>query len=161
LRRPIPYLLTILCVVLVASLGWATPAKGPKKPAGADKCPVCGMFVAKYPDFAAQIQYSDGSTVFFDGAKDMFKYLQQPAAYRKGKQAGNMTGIYVTDYYSLAPVDGVSAWYVSGSDIYGPMGHELVPFGKEKDAREFMKDHKGKRLLRFREVTPQVVKGLD
>lgn len=161
MRRPVPYFLALLCVVLTVSLACATPAKGPKKPAAADKCPVCGMFVAKFPDFAAQIQYNDGSTVFFDGAKDLFKYLQKPAEYRKVKQGANMTGMYVTDYYSLVPVDGASAWYVSGSDVYGPMGHELVPFAKEKDAREFMKDHKGKRLLRFREVTPQVVKDLD
>lgn len=161
MRRPVPYLLAVLCVVLTVSLACAAPAKGPKKPAAADKCPVCGMFVAKFPDFAAQIQYSDGSTVFFDGAKDLFKYLQKPAEYRKVKQGANMTGLFVTDYYSLVPVDGVSAWYVSGSDVYGPMGHELVPFAREKDAREFMKDHKGKRLLRFREVTSQVVKDLD
>jgi nitrous oxide reductase accessory protein NosL len=35
----------------------------------------------------------------------------------------------------------VSAYYVLGSDIYGPMGRELIPFEKEADAKEFIKDH--------------------
>jgi nitrous oxide reductase accessory protein NosL len=41
------------------------------------------------------------------------------------------------------------------------MGRELIPLAKEAEAREFLKDHKGKRVLRFGEVTAEVVKGLD
>ena len=69
--------------------------------------------------------------------------------------------IYVTDYYTLKLVDGRQAYYVEGSDVYGPMGRELIPFKDEKAAREFMKDHKGKLLLKFSEITPAVIKTLD
>ena len=41
------------------------------------------------------------------------------------------------------------------------MGRELIPFEKVDDAKEFMKDHKGKVLLKFKEVTFPLVKGLD
>jgi nitrous oxide reductase accessory protein NosL len=41
------------------------------------------------------------------------------------------------------------------------MGRELIPVAAEKEARQFMADHKGKRLLRFAEVTADVLKGLD
>jgi nitrous oxide reductase accessory protein NosL len=41
------------------------------------------------------------------------------------------------------------------------MGRELVPFENEAEAREFSKDHKGKAILRFREVTSTVVKELE
>jgi nitrous oxide reductase accessory protein NosL len=41
------------------------------------------------------------------------------------------------------------------------MGRELIPFRKESDAHGFMKDHKGKILLKFKEVSPEIVKGLD
>jgi nitrous oxide reductase accessory protein NosL len=41
------------------------------------------------------------------------------------------------------------------------MGHELIPFATEADARTFMKDHRGKQILRFEEVTPQVIEKLD
>ena len=47
----------------------------PVTPTASDKCPVCGMFVAKYPDFLAQIIFRDGTYAVFDGAKDLFKYL--------------------------------------------------------------------------------------
>jgi nitrous oxide reductase accessory protein NosL len=41
------------------------------------------------------------------------------------------------------------------------MGKELIPFGKEEEAKEFMKDHKGKAILRFKDVTSEVIKDLD
>ena len=58
-------------------------------------------------------------------------------------------------------IDGFKAFYVVGSDIYGPMGRELIPFEKEADAREFMKDHKGNRVLKLISVTPDILKSLD
>ena len=133
----------------------------PVTPSPGDKCPVCGMFVAKYPDFLAQVLFADGSYALFDGAKDMFKYIVQPEKKGSPRKQPEIDFIYVTDYYSLSPVDGRRAYYVVGSDVYGPMGKELIPFAREDDAREFMKDHKGRSMLRFREVTPEVLKVLD
>lgn len=119
------------------------------------------MFVAKYPDFLAQVIFTDGEHVFFDGAKDMFKYYLNIKKYNGSKELSGIAFISVTDYYSLTPVDGRKAWYVVGSDVFGPMGRELIPFAKKTDATEFMKDHAGKNLFRFEEVTPDVLKGLD
>ena len=62
------------------------------KPSAKDKCPVCGMFVAKYPDWLAAVRFRDGSHVFFDGAKDMFKYLHDPEEIRSRKEAGGYPG---------------------------------------------------------------------
>jgi nitrous oxide reductase accessory protein NosL len=64
-------------------------------------------------------------------------------------------------YYELKPTDATRAFYVIGSNIYGPMGRELIPFVTEGDAMEFMQDHAGKRILRFGEITADVIKGLD
>jgi nitrous oxide reductase accessory protein NosL len=41
------------------------------------------------------------------------------------------------------------------------MGHELVPFGRREEAEEFKRDHRGRRLWRFDEVTPALLKSLD
>jgi nitrous oxide reductase accessory protein NosL len=133
----------------------------PIKPSPKDKCPVCGMFVAKYPDFLAEILFKDGSSAFFDGTKDMFKYYLNLKKYQPSKNISDIDSIYVTNYYDLTLADGRSAYYVLGSDIYGPMGRELIPFEKEADAKEFMKDHQGKSTLRFKEITYEIVKGLD
>jgi nitrous oxide reductase accessory protein NosL len=40
------------------------------------------------------------------------------------------------------------------------MGSELVPFATLSDAREFKKDHKGKSVLTFKEVTPGILNSL-
>ena len=136
-------------------------AIAPIKPAKRDKCPVCGMFVYKYPDFIAEIIFKDGSYAVFDGAKDMFKYYFNLKKYNPKKTASYIESVYVTDYYSLAPVDGLTAYYVLGSDIYGPMGRELIPFEKEGDAKEFLKDHKGQSIHRFKDITYEIIKSLD
>ena len=146
--------------LIAASLAWAAEHK-PVKPSARDKCPVCGMFAAKYPDFVTQVIFKDGSYAVFDGAKDMFKYYFNLKKYAPAKRAEVIDAIYVTDYYSLEPIDGRMAWYVVGSDILGPMGKELVPFAKESDARGFMKDHKGKSLLLFKDVHDELIRGLD
>ena len=143
-----------------AGTGW-TAGTTPVVPKPADKCPVCGMFVAKYPDFLAQVLYADGTYALFDGAKDLFKYLFALDKYAAGKGQADIASVYVTDYYSLRPVDGRSAWYVVGSDVFGPMGRELIPFAREAEAREFLRDHAGTELLRFDGVTPALVGKLD
>jgi nitrous oxide reductase accessory protein NosL len=50
---------------------------------------------------------------------------------------------------------------VVGSDVYGPMGHELVPLADEAEAREFLADHKGRRTLRADGVSLALLEGLD
>ncbi len=147
--------LMLVCLWPVA--GQASPVT----PGKTDKCPVCGMFVTKYPDFLAQVIFTDGSYALFDGVKDMFKYYFNLPKYNAAKKPADIAFIYVADYYSMAPIDGRTAWYVAGSDVFGPMGRELIPFVKETDAREFMKDHAGKEVIPFSAVTPDVIKGLD
>jgi copper chaperone NosL len=154
------FALALLIALIAASPAWAAERKL-VKPAARDKCPVCGMFVAKYPDFVAQVTFQDGSYAVFDGAKDMFKYFLDMKKYAPAKRVEDIASIYVTDYYSLEPIDGFTAWYATGSDVYGPMGKELIPFAKESDARGFMKDHKGKALLQFKAVNAEVIRGLD
>jgi nitrous oxide reductase accessory protein NosL len=159
-KRWISVIAIAVIALIAASPAWAAQGK-PVKPAARDKCPVCGMFVAKYPDFVAQVIYKDGSYAVFDGAKDMFKYYFNLKKYAPTRTIEEMASIYVTDYYSLEPVEGTDAWYVTGSDVFGPMGKELIPFGKESDARGFMKDHRGKSLLRFKDIHMELIRELD
>ena len=146
--------------LLSVSLAWGRDIT-PAKPSPKDKCPVCGMFVAKYPDFLATIRFRDGVRVFFDGPKDMFKYYFEIKKYHPSRDKADITAVYVTDYYNLTPVDAYEATYVVGSDIYGPMGRELIPFENKDDAAAFMKDHKGTSLMKFKDVTLSLVKSLD
>jgi copper chaperone NosL len=131
------------------------------KPGPKDKCPVCGMFVAKYPDWVAAVVLRNGSTIFFDGVKDMMKYYFNMAKYAPGRTTADIQAVHVTDYYRLVLIDGRNAFYVAGSDVYGPMGKELIPFETEAGAKEFMKDHQGKAALTFEQIDLPLVKTLD
>lgn len=150
----------LISVLLVAGTAFAQ-ARGPVTPSREDKCPVCGMFVYKYPDWVTQIIFKDGSVDFFDGAKDMFKYYFDLKKYNPRKGRADIAVIYVREYYDMKEIDAREAFFVIGSDVYGPMGHELIPMATEEDARTFMKDHHGKRVLRFEEITPKVIEKLD
>lgn len=152
--------LGILCFILSGSPGEAAE-KGMPKPTNKDKCPVCGMFITKYPDWTSAVIFKDGSRAFFDGQKDMFKYFFDLKRFNLLKKIEDIEAIWVQDYYALAPINARTAWYVLGSDVFGPMGREFIPLEKESDAREFLKDHKGKRIIKFIEVTAEVIKTLD
>jgi nitrous oxide reductase accessory protein NosL len=131
------------------------------KPAAKDKCPVCGMFVAKYPDWVSEVVFKDGSYAVFDGPKDLFKFVLDLKRYSPGRKQSDIDRFVVTDYYAVIHIDGRSAFYVLGSDVYGPMGKELIPFAREADAREFQKDHGAARVLRFDEIAPAVLNELE
>jgi copper chaperone NosL len=153
----------IIAAVMVCLMATSVYAeqKKPIKPQQKDKCPVCGMFVAKYPDFVAEIIFRDGSYAVFDGVKDMLKYYFAIEKYNPKEKRSDIDVIYVTDYYDLTLIDGLSAFYVIGSDMYGPMGRELIPFSSRSEAEEFRKDHQGKAVLEFNGITHSAVKGLD
>ena len=134
---------------------------GPGQPGQHDACAVCGMFVAPYPAWVAQAIFEDGSTAFFDGGKDLFKYLLGRDRYLPDKRQMRIEAIYVTDYYELTPIEARSAYFVVGSDVHGPMGHELVPLASAAAAEEFQRDHGGARIVRFEEVTPELLRSLS
>jgi nitrous oxide reductase accessory protein NosL len=150
-------LITILLTMVGASgiAAETSPPKAPTKPSEKEKCPVCGMFVYKYPDWISATLMSNGEIFYYDGAKDMFRHIKE-----HGNGKVQIISAWVTEYYALRMIDAKGAFYVLGSDIYGPMGHELIPFVTKEDAEEFMADHKGKRILRYHEVDTQLLKGL-
>lgn len=136
-------------------------AQATPKPGARDLCPVCGMLVSKYPNWVAAVTWKDGHAHFFDGAKDMFKFLGDLAKFAPGHRPEDITGIYVTDFYNLERIDARKAYFVTGSDVLGPMGHEFVPLASKADADDFLKDHKGKKLYTFERITPALTNGLD
>lgn len=127
------------------------------------KCPVCGMFVHKYPRWVASIALViDGTetTYYFDGVKDMFKFYLNPSAWSKLDELSNPK-LLVTDYYSQTALPGEHAFYVMGSDVLGPMGHELIPFASMEEAQTFMRDHAGGSIVRLADIDGNTIKQLD
>ncbi|MEA3289353.1 MAG: nitrous oxide reductase accessory protein NosL, partial [Campylobacterota bacterium] len=131
-----------------------------------EKCPVCGMFTYKYPRWAAQIFYKQDDEEkhwSFDGVKDLMKFYFNSSKWGNYPIAKieNITKILVTDYYTQKGIDGTKAFYVIRSDVYGPMGHELIPFESMEDAQTFKKDHFGKTIIEFKDIIEEEVYQLD
>ena len=159
--RRIFFTIIFLLVILVFSNNVLASECSPIEHTKKDKCPVCGMFVYKYPDWVAQIVFKDRSYAVFDGAKDLFRFHLNIHKYKLQKGRDTIDCIFVTDYYTLKRIDAEKAFFVFGSDIYGPMGSELIPFTDKSSAKEFMSDHAGKGILSFSEITNKVVNNLD
>ncbi len=123
------------------------------------RCTVCGMFVAKYPAWVTKIVHKEGPERYFDGVKDMMVYFFNPENY--GAQPGNpVMEIWLKDYYSLKLIDAKKAFFVTGSDVYGPMGHEFIPFSSKEAAVSFSKDHHGKNILTFDKINKAHVESM-
>ena len=144
---------------LAASLAMAGPLR--PTPGERDLCPVCGMLVSRYPHWVAVVAYRDGQAHFFDGARDLFKYLGNLPRHAPGRSAGEIASIWVTKYDGLTRIDARLVFYVIGSDTPGPMGHELVAFATRADAEEFLKEHPGRRILAFGKMTAELAARLD
>ena len=130
-------------------------------PSPKDRCPVCGMYVAKYADWHGTVAFDDSTQVVMDGPKDLFKYYLDIGKYNPSKSRERVTALRVKDYYSKAEIDATKAYYVIWGDVYGPMGHEPIPFEHEADAKKFLEEHKGRKILRFKDITSKVIWSLD
>ena len=150
----------VLFVCAVSFFLLATPllAQPNKEISPQERCPVCGMFVAKYPDWITQVRLNTGTVKFFDGVKDMMAFSFDPVSF--GASGQKAQEIWVKDYYTLVWLDGRSAWYVIGSNVYGPMGHEFIPFSSAAAAENFRKDHNGTKVVRFDEITEPLVQSM-
>jgi len=155
--RKIMFLLAFVYLLVLAAGAGAEDAT----PARKDKCPVCGMYVSMFADWNSRIEFKDATVAIFDGAKDMFKYYLDIKKYNPSKNKNDIAAITVMDYYSKTAIDARPAFYVIWSDIYGPMGHEPMPFQQESEARKFLKEHKAKKILRFKDITSHLLVSLD
>ncbi len=152
--------MSFLIVLFFVAVSFAAEPRDPS-PSQKDKCAVCGMFVSQFADWNAKIEFADSTHATFDGAKCMFKYYLDMKKYNPSKSRVDIAAISVKDYYSQISIDAQKAFFVIWSDVYGPMGHEPISFEKEADAKEFLKEHKGRKILRFKDVTQKVILSLD
>lgn len=123
-----------------------------------EKCPVCGMFVARYPEWISQLHLDGGEVHHFDGMKDLLAYYFNPESF--GGRAAEAKAIWAKDYYTLQWVEARRAWFVVGSTVHGPMGHEFIPLASREAAEAFKRDHQGEEILTFEEITAERVQSM-
>ncbi|MDI1270729.1 MAG: nitrous oxide reductase accessory protein NosL [Polaromonas sp.] len=132
------------------------------RPVPADaRCPVCGMYPARSPEWAAQVIFDNGDTQFFDSPLSLFTYLQDVGRYTRGRQTSEVAASYVTDASSGAWIRATNAVYVSGSSAAGPMRAGNLPaFSSAALAQRFV-SARGGVLLEAGQISPQLLQNLN
>ncbi len=121
------------------------------------RCPVCGMYPARFPKWAAQLALRDGSVRFFDSPREFFVFVDRVSRGRAPVAAGDVMVAWVTDYPGNGWVQAGAAWYVQGSKVTGPMRVDALPaFARRESADAFVANNGG-RVLSFSEAAAAVV----
>jgi nitrous oxide reductase accessory protein NosL len=144
-------LLIFLALSLASCQGGSSSTQKKDPLDGAMDCRNCGMPTQEYPRWQAKALVQ-GEARFFCSPKCLVMW-------QRGQEARPDTA-WVVDYYEVARLRADTAYYVLGSDVLGPMGHDLVPLATEAAAREFLRDHQGKAVLRYESLDSAVAAGL-
>ena len=126
------------------------------------RCPVCGMFPARAPEWAAQAIFEQGDAHFFDSPLSLFMYLQDAPRYHPGRAAPAIAAQYVSDSGAGpgAWLDARSAWYVHGSNARGPMRAGNLPAFATQEAAQAFARRRGGRVLGYAEVDRDLIASL-
>jgi copper chaperone NosL len=129
-------------------------------PPGA-RCPVCGAFPSRVPDWAAQVIFADGDAYFFDSPLSLFIYLRNLPRYAAGRQATEIVASYVRAEGDGRWIAAPKAVYVWESDVPGPMRRGNLPaFLNDADARHFIARHGGA-VVHPSSITAQLLRALE
>jgi copper chaperone NosL len=146
-------------VLLVALAGCAKNVAqvAAQEPGKDTPCSLDGMLLKDFPGPKAQIQYAEGRPDFFCDLVELFAVTLDP------EQKRAVAGMFVSDMGKTNwehPeghwIDARSALYVVGSKKHGSMGPTFGSFALMADAEAFVRKEGGS-ILRFEEVTPEVV----
>ena len=145
------YLLILFLIVLFGMP--SCTSFPPRKIESHKDCPLCGMYPARYPQFNCQIVFKDGSYEAFDSAVGLLVYLLFPD--NTGIKPKPIAGIYFKDYLKESWLEAGKTFFVTGSEIMGPMGVEFLPTDSETAAEELKIQEKGKDIIHFNMINRQ------
>lgn len=137
---------------LAKTEGSATEAVEPRTVPATARCPVCGMYPARYDQWAAQIHFADGQVHYFDSPVEFLTFQRDIARYGKGLRTGDIVAGFVTDYSGAGWVAAADATYVRGSRVRGPMGEDAFPAFATRDAAAALVAAQGGELLSYVEL---------
>jgi nitrous oxide reductase accessory protein NosL len=128
------------------------------RPVPADvRCPVCGMYPARAPDWAAQVIFANGDAQFFDSPLSLFMYLSDVPRYSPGRSADDIVAHYVTDVATRGWTGARSAFYVHGSSARGPMRAGNLPAFAAQEAALRFAAQRGGVVLAFDAIDAQLL----
>lgn len=137
-------------------------APGMPRPVPADaRCPVCGMYPARNPRWAAQVIYTDGATHFFDSPLTLHQFLQDVAQYGGGRGEADIASRWVRDLDTGEWLDADRAFHVHGSSALGPMRAGNLPAFASPEAAQRFAQARGGRVLPAAAIDAALLRELD
>lgn len=125
------------------------------------RCPVCGMYPARAPDWAAQVIFDNGDAQFFDSPLSLLRYLADVGHYSRGRDASQIMARYVTDTGTREWVALESAFLVHGSAALGPMRAGNLPGFATRSAAQAFAAQRGGKVLVAAQVDAPLLAGID
>lgn len=132
------------------------------RPIPADaRCPVCGMYPARFSRWAAQSIFKDGAAHYFDSPLDLFVFLQDMDRHDRRYTPDDVAINFVTDLESGQLIEAEDAFFVHGSSAVGPMRDADLPaFASREAADSFIRSRNG-RVLTFMQITPELIQSIN
>lgn len=125
------------------TLDVASPERPAAVPAEA-RCPVCGMYAARWPRWASEVRYADGHAHFTDSPLCLFHYLQAVPRHARGRRREDVAGVWVQAHDGRGWLPLAEALFVHGSSAAGPMRRLNLPaFASRADAAAFARANGG------------------
>lgn len=125
-------------------------------PTAETRCVVCGMYPARYPEHRCQLSTGDGNTYHFCSSQCLVTFLAEPKQYVKKEL--KVKSVWVTVFQEHSYEYAFGLYYLVGSNLMGPMGREALSYRSHAAAEAAAQQHGGK-VLRFNDLTPQLVNG--
>ena len=125
------------------------------------RCPVCGMYPARHPRWAAQIIFKEGASHYFDSPVDLFVFLQRVERYNRGHTLDDVAVSYVTDFETGRSIDAKKAYFVYGSSAFGPMRNADLPAFSSRESAASLTRSQGGKVLLFNQITPDLLQHLN
>lgn len=124
------------------------------------RCPVCGMYPARFPRWAAQTLFRDGAAQYFDSPVDLFVFLHRVDRYNRSYTLNDVAASFVTDFESGQWIELQKAFFVRGSAALGPMRDADLPAFASRAAADGFIRRRGGQVLTFTQVTPELIRSL-
>ncbi len=119
-------------------------------------CINCGMPADAFPKWNVKFKTKSGDLLWTCSPKCMFNKILDEKDF-----LNLVENFWVTDYYEQKRIEAKTAFFVIKSDVIGPMGNDFVPHKDAEAANDFLKEHKGLKVLKFDGVDKTILVELD
>jgi nitrous oxide reductase accessory protein NosL len=122
-----------------------------------DRCPVCGMYPARFPRWQAQLVLQSGERLSFDSLIEVFRYQAKHPTL-------NIADLYVSNYgdpsdprrdHPHAWLPASEAFFVIGTALKGPMNDTGLPAFATAEAAQKLMQHAGGKIIHLTEFTAE------